>query len=426
MKLIGLADCNNFFVSCERAFRPDLQARPVLVLSNNDGCVVSRSNEVKALGIKMGVPFYQIKEIVEKHNIAVFSSNYELYGDMSSRVMSMLSSFTPRLEQYSIDEAFLDFSDMQFADGTLHDYCVNIIRSINRGVHIPVSMGIAPTRTLAKMASKFAKQYPAYKGVCIIDSDEKREKALKLFPVADVFGIGRKANAKLQYYGVETAWDYISLKEGFVRNLLTVQGVRTWRELKGESALQMDELPEKKSICVSRSFSEQGVNEREKLEEAVSNFASECARKLREQHTCCSQMLVFAATSRFRTELPSDYISRTVTFQVPTASTTELIQNAMQVIRSEWKNSSFHYKKAGVIVTGISSDSAVQASLFDGIDRGKQNRLQRAIDSINSKSGFGAIRSASQGEQKRYKLKSDHLSKRFSTNLNEIITVKSE
>lgn len=426
MKLIGLADCNNFFVSCERAFRPDLQARPVLVLSNNDGCVVSRSNEVKALGIKMGVPFYQIKEIVEKHNIAVFSSNYELYGDMSSRVMSMLSSFTPRLEQYSIDEAFLDFSDMQFSDGTLHDYCVNIIRSINRGVHIPVSMGIAPTRTLAKMASKFAKQYPAYKGVCIIDSDEKREKALKLFPVADVFGIGRKANAKLQYYGVETAWDYISLKEGFVRNLLTVQGVRTWRELKGESALQMDELPEKKSICVSRSFSEQGVNEREKLEEAVSNFASECARKLREQHTCCSQMLVFAATSRFRTELPSDYISRTVTFQVPTASTTELIQNAMQVIRSEWKNSSFHYKKAGVIVTGISSDSAVQASLFDGIDRGKQNRLQRAIDSINSKSGFGAIRSASQGEQKRYKLKSDHLSKRFSTNLNEIITVKSE
>lgn len=426
MKLIGLADCNNFFVSCERAFRPDLQARPVLVLSNNDGCVVSRSNEVKALGIKMGVPFYQIKEIVEKHNIAVFSSNYELYGDMSSRVMSMLSSFTPRLEQYSIDEAFLDFSDMQFADATLHDYCVNIIRSINRGVHIPVSMGIAPTRTLAKMASKFAKQYPAYKGVCIIDSDEKREKALKLFPVADVFGIGRKANAKLQYYGVETAWDYISLKEGFVRNLLTVQGVRTWRELKGESALQMDELPEKKSICVSRSFSEQGVNEREKLEEAVSNFASECARKLREQHTCCSQMLVFAATSRFRTELPSDYISRTITFQVPTASTTELIQNAMQVIRSEWKNSSFHYKKAGVIVTGISSDSAVQASLFDGIDRGKQNRLQRAIDSINSKSGFGAIRSASQGEQKRYKLKSDHLSKRFSTNLNEIITVKSE
>lgn len=426
MKLFGLADCNNFFVSCERAFRPDLQGRPVLVLSNNDGCVVSRSNEVKALGIKMGVPFYQIKDLVDKHNIAVFSSNYELYGDMSSRVMSMLSSFTPKLEQYSIDEAFLDFSDMHFADTSLHDYCVNAIKSINRGVHIPVSMGIAPTKTLAKMASKFAKQYPAYKGVCIIDNDEKREKALKLFPVADVFGIGRKANAKLQYYGVETAWDFTLLKENFVRNLLTIQGVRTWRELKGENALQIDELPEKKSICVSRSFSEQGVNEREKLEEAVSNFASDCARKLREQHSCCTQMLVFAATSRFRTELPSDYISRTVTFQVPTASTTELIQNALQVIRAEWKNSSYYYKKAGVIVTGISSDSAIQTSLFDNIDRGKQNRLQRAIDSINNRSGFGAVRSASQGEQKRYKLKSEHLSQRFSTNLNETIIVKSD
>ncbi|MCF0205845.1 MAG: Y-family DNA polymerase, partial [Bacteroidales bacterium] len=238
MELFGLADCNNFFVSCERVFRPDLRNQPVVVLSNNDGCVISRSNEAKALGIKMGVPLFQITQEVGKHNIAVFSSNYRLYGDMSQRVMSLLSTYTPKLDQYSIDEAFLDFSNMGDYE-YLHNYGKQIVADIYKGVGIPISLGIAPTKTLAKMASKFAKKYKGYENCCIIDNDEKREKALKLFDIADVFGIGRRTYDHLKKYGIRTAMDFVKLNGEWVKSAFSITGYRTWRELQGESCLQL-------------------------------------------------------------------------------------------------------------------------------------------------------------------------------------------
>ena len=223
--MIALVDCNNFFVSCERVFRPDLRNTPCVVLSNNDGCVIARSNEAKALGIKMGAPFYQVRELLEKNGVAVFSSNYVLYGDMSRRVMTLLSAYTPKLDIYSIDEAFLDFSGMGTAE-ELMPYARDMVRFITRGTGIPISLGIAPTRTLAKMASKFAKK--------------------KLFDIADVWGIGRRIGVRLKSIGVETAWDFVQRSEAWVRRELTVTGLRTWKELRGESCISIEDLPNKK------------------------------------------------------------------------------------------------------------------------------------------------------------------------------------
>ena len=235
MELFGLVDCNNFYCSCERVFHPDLIGKPVVVLSNNDGCVIARSNEAKALGLKMGDPFYQVKDMLEKNNVAVFSSNYNLYGDMSKRVMSLLSRYTPKLTQYSIDEAFLDFSGMD----NLQEYGKEIVRRIVKGTGIPVSLGIAPTKTLAKMASKYAKKYKGYEGVCLIDTDEKREKALKLFEIGDVWGIGHRNTKKLEYYGIKSARDLTQKSASWVQKELSVTGLRTWKELQGESCISI-------------------------------------------------------------------------------------------------------------------------------------------------------------------------------------------
>ena len=370
MELFGLADCNNFFVSCERVFRPNLNGKPVIVLSNNDGCVISRSNEAKALGIKMGVPLFQIRNEIEKYNIAIFSSNYVLYGDMSHRVMSLLSCYTPKLDQYSIDEAFIDFSDMGDSK-YMQKYGQEIVRTVGKGTGIPISLGIAPTRTLAKVASKFAKKYKGYHGCCIIDTEEKRQKALDLFEVGDVFGIGRKMKEHLSKYGIRTAADFARLDGEWVRTAFSITGYRTWRELHGEACISLDELPAKKSICVSRSFADEGITDKQKLEEAVANFASDCARKLREQNTICRQLTVFAYTSRFRTDLPQDFININIRLEIGTNDTSEIIKNAIEGLRANYREGNFAYKKAGVILWDISSANAVQGNLFDKRNRSK-------------------------------------------------------
>lgn len=423
MDLFGLADCNNFFVSCERVFRPDLQGKPVIVLSNNDGCVVSRSNEAKALGIKMGTPLFQLKDEIDKHKITVFSSNYVLYGDLSNRVMSLLSTCSPHLDQYSIDEAFMDFSNMGDTE-YLHNYGKEIVKKIAKGVGIPISLGIAPTRTLAKVASKFAKKYKGYEGCCIIDNNEKIKKALQLFDIADVFGIGRRTFAHLQKYGIRTAWDFVQLDGDWVKSVFTITGFRTWRELQGQSCINLDELPMKKSICVSRSFAEQGINERCRLEEAVANFASDCARKLREQNSVCRQLTVFAFTSRFRTDLQQDFINQNVRLDIQTSDTSEIIKAAIAGLRVNYRKGDFWYKKAGVILWDISSASAVQGNLFDKKDRGKIGNLQKTIDNINRKNGIGTVRNAVQGSERLFKLRRDFLSPQYTTNINDILVLK--
>ena len=426
MELFGLADCNNFYCSCERVFHPDLRNKPVVVLSNNDGCVIARSEESKSLGIKMGTPFYQVKELLELNEVAVFSSNYNLYGDMSRRVMSLLSTYTPRLDVYSVDEAFLDLSDMGDAEH-LVSYCKNMVKTISKGTGIPISLGIAPTKTLAKMASKFAKKYKGYDGVCLIDTDEKREKALKLFEVGDVWGIGHRHAKKLAYYGIRTAWDFVQKSESWIRKEMTVTGVRTWKELRGESCISIDELPHKKSVCTSRSFAEQGLNQLGQVEEAVANFAAQCSRKLKEQHTVCQSISVFAHTSRFRTDMPQDYIHSTVHLQVPTNDHQELVALAVKLLRDQWKGDSLYwYKKTGVIVWNICKDHAIQGSLFDTVDREKQAALAKAIDEINRKNGHNTVRVAVQGFGKTWHLKNEYLSKQYTTNLDDVIVVKAK
>lgn len=310
--MIGLADCNNFYCSCERVFRPDLTGKPVVVLSNNDGCVIARSEEAKALGYKMGDPFYQVKSKLEAEGVAIFSSNYTLYGSLSNRVMSMLSHYSPQIDQYSIDESFFEVDEsmaeaffLQDSDNKrhqpaavddpiLHRYGARISSDVLRAVGIPISIGIAETKTLAKIGSKFAKKYKGYQGCCIIDTDERRHKALTLFPVEDVWGIGRQTARRLDYMGIHTAAQFADKKESWVRSHFNITTVRTWKELNGESCISIDELPQKKSICTSRSFSDEGISDKDVIEEAVANFAVRCTEKLRRQGSVCQGITVFA------------------------------------------------------------------------------------------------------------------------------------
>ncbi len=411
--MFGLMDCNNFYASCERVFNPSLNGKPVVVLSNNDGCVIARSNEAKALGIPMGTPAYQIRELVEKHGVAVFSSNYTLYGDMSARVMSILSSLAPEIEVYSIDEAFVNL------DGITDYQSLGriIVNTVYKDTGIPVSLGIAPTRTLAKMANKFAKKYPAYQRVCCIDTEEKREKALRLFAIGDVWGIGRRQAARLEKEGVKTAYDFIQLPNSWVRKYMTVVGERTWKELRGIPCITENITP-RKQICTSRSFG-QMIENIEQMDEAVSTFASTCAKKLREQNGYAVSLLVFIQTNRFRDDLPQYWKSFSVNLPVPTDNTQEIVHYALTGLRSIFLKG-YHYKKAGVIITEITYN--IQRNLFDMIDRDKRDRLMNAIDSINGKHGC-SVKLAVQGQGSKWKLKQEQLSKHYTTDLGEIIEI---
>ncbi len=419
--MIGLVDCNNFYASCERVFNPDLLGKPVVVLSNNDGCVVARSNEAKALGLKMGDPFFQVRELLEREGVAVFSSNYNLYGDMSRRVMMLLADLAPSITQYSIDECFVDLSGVE----NLESFGQNIVRTVGRGTGIPVTMGIAASKTLAKVASKFGKKYCGFHGVCIIDTEEKREKALRQFDIADVWGIGRRSVEKLHYYGIQTAWDLPQRSESWVQRRMTIKGVRTGRALRGAGCLASAELPQKKSICTSRSFPDKGIDNLAPLECAVANFAAACARKLREQHTCCQTITLFASTSRFRTDLPSHTIYCNIHLPVATDHSAEIVKATVETLRREYRKGVL-YKKAGVIVWNLSDRSAVQGSLFDPVDRARQARLNEAIDAINRKNGHNMIRVAIQGEEKGWHMKNEYISKHYTTNIDDIIKVKTD
>ena len=451
--MIGLADCNNFYCSCERVFRPDLIGKPVVVLSNNDGCVIARSEEAKALGYKMGDPFYQVKEKLEAEGVAIFSSNYTLYGSLSNRVMSMLSHYSPHIDQYSIDESFFDvdqsmaerfFQENQKEnetflneDSLLHQYGARISADVLRAVGIPISIGIAETKTLAKIGSKFAKKYKGYLGCCLINTDERRHKALSLFPIEDVWGIGRQISRKLDYMGIRTAAQFADKKESWVRSHFNITTVRTWKELNGESCISIEELPQKKSICTSRSFAAEGISDKDVVEEAVANFAVRCVEKLRHQGSVCQGITVFAWTSRFNENVPEYTIHDSLTLPIATNAQEEIVGAALSILRAKYPKSmadsrpdrpdmSFHFKKAGVILWQISPDHPRQQDLFDPIDRSKQKALMEAIDAINRKNGHGTIRQAIQGNGCRFDLKREYMSKQFTTNIHDILKVKTQ
>lgn len=419
--MFALVDCNNFYASCERAFNPYWNGRPVVVLSNNDGCVIARSNEAKKIGIKMGVPAHQIRTEIEQYNIGVFSSNYTLYGDMSNRVMSMLSSYSPNVEIYSIDECFLDFSGFGLYD--MKTYGEGIVQSVTKGTGIPVSMGIALTKTLAKVANKFAKKHKGYKGVCIIDTEEKRIEALKRTEISDVWGIGHRHTKRLEQYGVYSAYDFAQMPKAWVRQQMTVVGERTWKELNGEPCIDMEQIaPAKKQICTSRAFG-QTIADIEGLKEAVSSFASICAGKLRKQKSCAQSLMVFIHTNNFREDLPQYFKNCVIKLPVPTNSTPEIVHYAIAALLNIYRKG-YYFKKAGVILMDIVPDNAIQQNIFDVVDREKHKKLMEVVDRLNNGFSRNNLFLAVQDGRRKWKLKQELLSPCYTTKLNDIIKIK--
>ena len=410
--MFALADCNNFFVSCERVFHPDLNGRPVIVLSNNDGCAVARSNEAKALGIKMGDPYFKIRGIIEKYGVRVFSSNFALYGDMSARVQQVLRDFAPAVEQYSIDEAFLDLRGMTIPAPDA--FAKRISAECRRLTAIPVSVGIAPTKTLAKIASKLCKQYPRLQGGCYMHRPQDIEKVLRRFPVADVWGIGRQSAKKLAGMQIATAWDYTRLPETSVRKLFALPGYRTWMELRGVPCIEFENYIEpKQSICVSRSFAKE-ISDCSQLCEQVANFAESAACKLRSQHSLALEMTAFAFTNRFKENAPQTFGSRMSVFPDGTADHRVLVSAAVAATRELFRPG-YGYKKAGVVITRLEQEEDHVASLFgDSDQQARDARLSLSIDEINRVFGRGAVLFGVQGDG-HIKMAREHQSPHYTT-----------
>ncbi len=388
--MYGIVDCDNAYVSCERVFRPDLEGKVVVVLSNNDGCVVARSNEAKALGIKEGTPYFQLAEQFPNQKIAVFSSNYELYGELTSRVVSILSQEAPSYFRYSIDECFVYLDGMENID--LQKWGENLHKRIKKSVGMPVSIGLAPNKTLAKIASKLAKKFKEYKHCCIIDEDYKRIAALKWLPIEDVWGIGRRYAAKLQSLGCKTAYDFACHHKDWVRvTFNNINIVRTWQELNGEDVVPNEELAKKKSICTSRSFNGM-IADKDTLRTHISNYASRCAEKLRKQNTVASIVGVFVSSNPFREDLLQYWKYDEKQLITPTSSTIPIVKAAAEVLDKIYMQG-VQYKRGGVIVMGISPNSPIQQDLFDinAEQIEKFNRLDAVVDRINKLNGSETI-----------------------------------
>ena len=431
--MYGIADLDNCYVSCERVFRPDLKGKPVVVLSNNDGCVVARSNEAKALGVKEGTPYFQLAQQFPNQKIAVFSSNYELYGELTGRVVSIIRKETPAYFRYSIDECFLYLDGI--ALDQLQQWGEHLHKRVKREVGMPISIGLAPIKTLAKIASKLAKKYEVYHHCCMIDNDYKREKALEWCPIEDVWGIGRRYAVKLQALGCRTALDFAKHHKDWVRQTFNnINMVRTWQELNGEDAVPNEELAKKKSICTSRSFNGM-ISDMDTLRTHVSNYAARCAEKLRQQKTVASIVGVFVNTNTFREDLAQYWNFQETRLVTPTSSTIPIVKAACDVLQGIYRPG-YQYKKAGVIVMGINPDSPIQQDLFDvnAEQIEKMRRLDEVVDRINRMHGSETIViGAQQYTQKDGKgkanvfanaIKHDFKSKNPTTRWSDIIVLK--
>ena len=424
--MYALVDCNNFFVSCERVFRPDLDGKPVVVLSNNDGCVVSRSNEAKAMGIPMGQPFFKIRPLAEKGQLVAFSSNYALYGDLSSRVMSLLADAVPQIEIYSIDEAFLHLEGID--PEMIPTLCHDLVAKIRKWVGVPVSIGVAPTKTLAKIASHFAKKHKGYKGVCMMETDSKRLKALSLTPIDDVWGVGRRLAPKMLAKGIKTALDFVQRPREWVGETFNINVVRTWEELHGRPCLEEEKEERRKSICTSRSFADMIEDEKE-LQLRISDFAAMCARKLRQEGSAACDVTTFLYTNRFREDLQQYFPSATIRLEVAANSAQEIIGAALRGFRIVYR-AGYQYKKAGVIVSNIVPQGQIQGSLFgfDDALRQRQDKLSEVMDAVNAASdtaGNSLLRLAVQ-RPGHYAdgIRREFRSNLYSTSLDEIIKVR--
>lgn len=418
MTIFALIDCNNFYASCEKIFVPSLRDKPVIVLSNNDGCIVARSNEAKALGIKMAVPYFEAEHIIKKHNVKVFSSNYALYADMSKRVMSILSQFSPDVEQYSIDEAFLSLNGI-----VKPGYCAHVRNTVMKSTGIPVTIGVAKTKTLAKAANEIAKKDSSLKGVLDISSEEDHSELLKKLPVEDVWGVGFQYAKVLKHYGVFTAYDLTKVSPEWIKKNMSVTGLRTIMELKGTPCIELEEAPPaKKGIMSSRSFGTP-VRSLDELGEAVSDYVTLAASKLRKQHSIAEHIYVFIQTNRFKPDEPQYSNGLSYTLPSPTAYTPDLIFYAEELLKKIYKPG-YKYKKAGFMLSGIMPEDNVQRSLFGDGNLKKKNRLMNVLDKINLSWGSGTLSMASSGIQQKWQMKRVYCSPRYTTNWNEIPVVK--
>ena len=417
--MIALADCNNFYASCERVFNPKLNNKPIIVLSNNDGCIIARSNEAKALGLNMGEPVFKKRSIVEAHNVYVFSSNFALYGDMSNRVMSILIEESPKIEIYSIDEAFIDFEGIE----EYYDVAIEICNKIKKFTGIPVSIGIAHTKTLAKIANSIAKK-ETYKGVYALTENNQIQETLKKIPISKVWGIGRRYTDLLNKLKIYTAYDFSCLNAHWVEKNMTIMGVKTLKELRGEKCLDIDaNSVHKKTICTSRSFG-RDISHLSELKQSVSTYAFRCSEKLRQQNSCARYISIFIHTNPFKLSQKQYQGYRCMKFDQATNDSFEIVNAAMSLLKQIYKKD-FKYKKAGVIVGGIVPEENIQLNLFDKVKNTiERKELMKAMDLINKTMGRDKVRLLSQGFNYKWGLKQEKISSCYTTRWSELLVVK--
>jgi DNA polymerase V len=416
---LALVDCNNFYCSCERVFRPDLKTTPLVVLSNNDGCAVSRSAEAKALGIKMGVPWFQVKDFAEEHGVLAFSSNYALYADMSNRVMSILSAYSPRTEVYSIDECFVDLTGIQ----KLRDVTYGMRERVGQWTGIPVCVGVGATKTLAKMANHIAKTHPRSKGVFNFNdlTVEQQEKLLKRIPVDEVWGVGRRLSKRLVTHEVSTAYDLKVANTSALRADFGVVMERTQRELQGISCIELEDAPSpKKQMLRSRSFGKPVVD-LHVMQDALSVFTTSAVQALREQNSTTSFIQVFMSTSRYRANQPQYNPSMCVPLPQATNDTQVVLRWVAHVTERLWKDG-FAYAKAGVMLGELAPESNQQFDLLEPRN-GSNSNLMKAIDSLNNRFGKGCVRVSTGGLFDQWGMKQERKSHAFTTSWSDIPVV---
>lgn len=411
-------DCNNFFASCERLFRPELENKPIAVLSNNDGCIISRSAEVKSLGIPMGAPVFKFQQQIKSEGVRLFSANFELYGDISERIVSMLREITPLIEVYSIDECFLDLSELDIAD--LSTWAKDVQIKIRKEVGMPVSVGIGATKTLAKVATNYAKKH---EGIAVIETEEMREHVLKNLPVGDVWGIGWRTAPKLRERGMTNAWQLVTASDAWLKQYFNIAGMRMISELRGVSCLQFGDKREKRqSIMVSRAFGHK-VREYHQLESATASFVTRATAKLRAQGSVCSRVVVYLTTSKHDERVRS--VSKSTKLPEATADTGGIISAALGLLE-ELYDPDFSYQKVMIILLDIVDREAWQLSLTDPArERDRQERLMQGVDALNARYGLGTVWHAAE-DKNRAQWQSKHAlrSQRYTTNWAELPRVK--
>lgn len=420
MATFALVDCNNFYASCERLFQPDLRERPVVVLSNNDGCVIARSNEAKALGIAMGAPLFKIRRLVEEHGVVVRSSNYALYGDISERVMSVLGSQAPAHEVYSIDECFLNLD--QIAVPSLTEWCRDLRQRTHQWTGIPVSVGVGPTKTLAKVANRLAKKSAKAGGVLdLVHHPEWIEHALSKTAVGDVWGIGRRWSAMLEERGIHTAHDLANAQDGWVRNRMGIVGLRTVHELRGTVCHALDDQPApRQTTCCSRTFGE-AIRDKAQVHDAVMSFAERAAEKVRQAGQVAGAVQLFVRTDPFDQNAIQKSVSGSATFQRPTSDTREIAGAVLRIFERIWRDG-YGWRKAGVLLLDLGDPASVPTSLFDVI--AQPDGLMTAMDQINARFGRGKARLGLAGKSAEWRMRQDNLSPSFTTRWDDLPAVK--